>query len=94
MTDTIVIPAKRLVAKPDIQRLRLLCFARNDSQTSFLSLRGVPIHRDDAAILTLATSPKAGIQHRTPGFRLKAGMTTFLAFIENVYIAIQSSIRL
>ena len=49
---------------------------------------------------TIVISAKAGsyhrftvIQHRTPGFRLKAGMTTFLAFIENVYIAIQSSIR-
>ena len=49
---------KGVVAKLDIQCLGLLRFARNDSQTSFLSLRGVPIHRDDAAILTLATSPK------------------------------------
>jgi len=35
-----VIPAQGPVAKPDIQRLRLLRFARNDSQMWFLSLRG------------------------------------------------------
>ena len=58
----IVTPAKGPVAKPDIQRLRLLRFVRNDTETSFLSLRGAPIHRGDAAISTLATDPKAGVQ--------------------------------
>ena len=36
-------------------------FVRNDIQTSFLSLRGVPNHRDDAAISTLAIVPFAGM---------------------------------
>jgi len=55
------IPAFMLVAKLNNRRLRLLRFARNDKQTHILSLRGVPIHRDDEAISALATSPFAGM---------------------------------
>ncbi len=60
----------------------------------------------DEAISTLATDPKAGlsplpafagtslavIQHKTPGFRLKAGMTKFVQFAQNAPVVIDGSI--
>jgi hypothetical protein len=36
---------------------------------------------------------QAGIHLKTPGFRLKAGMTVCQSFIENVRFPIQSSIK-
>jgi hypothetical protein len=34
----------------------------------------------------------AAIQHKTPGFRLKAGMTKFVQFAQGVTLVIQGSI--
>ena len=55
--------AKGLVAKPDIQRLRLLRFARNDTETHFLSLRGAKRRSN----LSFGNRPESG----GPGLKMR-----------------------